>query len=86
MTDNCLNKNRKKTLNILNENIPSSEDNILILKTFLYKLKRLRKLRTNFDKSNDIEGTINSFKPPIFWKDRDIIKEQILLKNVKTFQ
>ena len=77
LADNCLNKNRRKTLNILNENIPSNDENILILKTFLYKLKRLRKLRINLDKNNDIENTINSFKPPIFWKDKNIIKEQI---------
>ena len=77
LADNCLNKNRRKTLNILNENVPSDDENILILKTFLYKLKRLRKLRTIFDKSKNIESTINSFKPPIFWKDKDIIKEQI---------
>ena len=77
MADNCLNKNRKKTLNILNENIPSSEDNILILKTFLYKLKRLRKLRINLDENNNLEKTINSFRPPIFWKDKDLIKQQI---------
>ena len=77
LADNCLNKNRRKTLNILNENIPSNDENILILKTFLYKLKRLRKLRINLDKNNDIENTINSFKPPIFWKDKNIVKKQI---------
>ena len=77
LADNCLSKNRKKTLNILNENIPSNDDNILILKTFLYKLKRLRKLRKNLDKNNDIENAINSFKPTIFWKDKNIIKEQM---------
>ena len=53
LVDNCLVKNKKKTLNILNENIPSTEDNILILKTFLYKLKRLRKLRLNFNEEHD---------------------------------
>ena len=37
LVDNCLSKNKKKALNILNENIPSSEDNILILRTFLNK-------------------------------------------------
>ena len=67
----------KKTLNILNENIPSSEDNILILRTFLNKLKRLRKLRLNLRKSNNVDQTINTFKPPIFWKDKNIIKQQI---------
>ena len=77
MVDNCLNKNKKRTLNILNENIPSSEDNILILRTFLNKLKRLRKLRLNFNENKDIDQVINSFKPPIFWKDKNIIKQQI---------
>ena len=77
LADNCLNRNKKKTLNILNENIQSTDDNILILRTFLYKLKRLRKLRKNLDKNNDIESAINSFKPTIFWKDKNMIKEQI---------
>ena len=77
LADNCLSKNKKKTLNILNENISSNDDNILILKTFLYKLKRLKKLRQNFNENNDLEKTINSFKPPIFWKEKTIIKQQI---------
>ena len=77
LVDNCLSKNKKRTLNILNENIPSSEDNILILRTFLNKLKRLRKLRLSLRKSNNVDQTINAFKPPIFWKDKNIIKQQI---------
>ena len=77
LVDNCLSKNKKKTLNILNENIPSNEDNILILRTFLNKLKRLRKLKLNLDQSNNIDQTINSFRPPIFWKDKNTIKQQI---------
>ena len=88
LVDNCLCKNKKKTLNILNENIPSSEDNILILRTFLNKLKRLRKLRLSFKESNNVDQTINAFKPPIFWKDKDIIKQQIKiweLDDIETF-
>ena len=77
LVDNCLSKNKKRTLNILNENIPSSEDNILILRTFLIKLKRLRKLRLNLNQNNNIDQVINSFRPPIFWKDKNIIKQQI---------
>ena len=79
LVDNCLSKNKKRTLNILNENIPSSEDNILILRIFLNKLKRLRKLRLNLNENNNIDQVINSFKPPIFWKDKNIIKQQIKL-------
>ena len=88
LVDNCLSRNKKKTLNILNENIPSSEDNILILRTFLNKLKRLRKLKLYLDQSNNIDQTINSFKPPIFWKDKNKIKQQIKmweLNDIETF-
>ena len=77
LVDNCLSKNKKRTLNILNENIPSSDDNILILRTFLIKLKRLRKLRLNLKENDNIDQVINSFKPPIFWKDKNIIKQHI---------
>jgi len=86
LVDNCLIKNKKKTLSILNENIPSTEDNILILKTFLYKLKRLRKLRLNFDEEHDIEKTVGSFKPPIFWKDKELIKKQINLWKINDIE
>ena len=88
LVDNCLCKNKKKTLNILNENIPSSEDNILILRTFLNKLKRLRKLRLSLRETNNVDQTINAFKPPIFWKDKDIVKQQIKiweLDDIETF-
>ena len=88
LADNCLIKNKKRTLNILNENIPSGEDNILILRTFLIKLKRLRKLRLNLKENNNIDQVINSFKPPIFWKDKNIIKQQIKiweLNDIESF-
>ena len=86
LVDNCLSKNKKKTLNILNENIPSIDDNILILKTFLYKLKRLRKLRINLDENKDIDKTISSFKPPIFWKDKDTLKKQLKIWELDDIQ
>ena len=86
LADNCLSKNKKKTLNILNENIPSSDDNILILKTFLYKLKRLRKLRINLDANNNLENVINSFRPPIFWKEKDLIKQQIKIWEINDIE
>ena len=77
LTDQCLARNKKKTLNILNENNPSSEDNILILRTFLYKLKRLKKLKLEIEIKKNTDAVISSYKPPIFWKDKDIIKHQL---------
>ena len=77
LTDQCLAKNRNKTINILNENISSIDDNILILKSFLYKLKRLKKLKEEIENKKNQDQALASYKPPIFWKDKDIIKKQL---------
>ena len=40
------------------------------------------KLAIELEKNKDINKTINSAKPPIFWKDKEIVKVQ--LKKWKT--
>ncbi len=77
LVNQCIARNKNKTLHILNENISVFEDNILILKTFMYKLKRLKKLKIELEKKNNVEMALSSFKPPIFWKEKDIIKQQL---------
>ncbi len=75
--DNCLSKNIKKIITILNENNFSAEDCIIILRTLLFKSKRLLKLMDNIQETNDIDKSISLFKPPIFWKEKEIFKNQI---------
>ena len=77
LIDGCLAKNRKKIINILNENNYSTEDCILIIRTFLIKSKRLLKISLEIKNKKNIDDIISFFKPPIFWKDKDIIKQQI---------
>ena len=77
LIDNCLAKNSKKIITILNENNFSIEDCILIIRTLLTKTKRLHKLKKEAERSRNIDNTISSFKPIIFWKDKDIVKQQI---------
>ena len=77
LIDNCLAKNTNKTINILNENTFSNEDCIIILRTFLLKAKKILSLSIEYKKNKDINKTINSAKPPIFWKEKDIVKIQL---------
>ena len=77
LIDSCLAKNKKKTINILNENNYSLEDCILIIRTFLMKSKKLLKLIEAAKNKKNIDDVISSFKPPIFWKDKEITKKQI---------
>ena len=77
LIDNCLAKNNKKIIHILNENNYGTDDTVLIVRTFLNKSKKILKLREEFEKNRNIELTISSAKPPIFWKDKEITKSQI---------
>ena len=77
--DNCLAKEPKKISNILNENNFSNEDCILIIRTFLNKSKKILILSNDFNKNKNIEKTISAAKPPIFWKDKEITRKQIML-------
>ena len=83
LINNCLAKKQKKISSILNENIFSYEDCIIIIRTLLKKAKMLLNLMNEFNLNNDIDKTINNSKPPIFWKDKNIIKYQIKLWSVK---
>jgi DNA polymerase-3 subunit delta len=88
LVDHSLAKNTRKTVSILNENNYSDEDNIIIIRTLLVKLKRLIKIHELVDEKNNIEQAISACKPPIFWKDKPLVTQQIrswnknLLKNL----
>ena len=77
LVDHSLAKNTRKTVTILGENNYSDEDNIIIIRTLLAKLKRLVKIYELVDEKNNIEQAISACKPPIFWKDKPLVIQQI---------
>ena len=82
LVDSCLVKNKNKTVRILRDNNYNNEDCILIARVFLNKLKLIIKLTKEYEYNKNLELTISSAKPPIFWKDKEIVKQQII--NWKT--
>ena len=86
LIDNCLVQNKKKIITILNENNFSNEDCIMITRSFIMKAKKLLALSKTFETNKNIDLTISSAKPPIFWKEKEITKQQIQKwksKNIK---
>ena len=77
LVDNCLAKNKKKIINIMNENNFSNEDCVLIIRVFLNKSKKILILAKAYELNDNLDLTISSSKPPIFWKDKEITKQQI---------
>ena len=86
LVDSCLAKNINKTANILNENNFSIEDSILIIRTLLTKTKRLLKLQKAINNQKNIDQVITSFKPTIFWKDKEVVKQQISFWPLKKIE
>ncbi len=81
IVDNCLAKRTKKLKTIMNENQFSQEDAIILTKTFLSKAKRLLKINEIVDEIKDIDKAITYMKPPIFWKDKEVVRRQLELWN-----
>ena len=77
LVDACLSNNKKKTLNIINENNFSSEDCVAIIRIFLSKAKRIMALKRMEAEQKNIDECLKNYRPPIFWKDKDVVKQQI---------
>ncbi len=77
LVDNCLAQNHKKVLKIINNNSYDKNDSMIIIRSLITRIKRLILLQKNFLVSQDINKTIDGFRPPIFWKDKEIVKRQI---------
>ena len=75
-------KNTKFVAKILNENNYSDEDCILILRTILNKSKRLLRVLEKKIERNSLNHAISDMKPPIFWKEKEIVKKQASLWNL----
>ena len=86
LVDNCLAKNKRKTISILNENNFNNEDCIMITRSFISKAKKLLILSKTFETNKNIDLTISSAKPPIFWKEKEITKQQILKWNSRNIK
>ena len=77
LADSYLEKNIKSTSKILNENIFSEQDCVLIIRTILSKSKRLMNIIEIYNETKDLDKAIMSAKPPVFWKDKISVKKQV---------
>ena len=77
LVDNSLSKNYKKTSEIINESRYKSEDGMIILSSVLQRAKRLLNIYEKQDNNVSFDSLINDYKPPIFWKDKPIVKKQL---------
>jgi len=77
LVDNSLSKNYQKTSEIISESDYKLEDGMIILRTFLQRAKRLLNIYEKQENNVNFDSLINDYKPPIFWKDKPIVKKQL---------
>ena len=77
LAEQYLSRNTKKVAKILNENVYSDEDCLLILRTILGKSKRLLLIIEKNRQIKDINKVIMATRPPIFWKEKENVKKQV---------
>ena len=83
LIDFFLLKDKNKLQKILNETNLSSDNTINIVRILLLRIKKLIKIKEIIKSNNqDIEKSLNSYKPPIFWKEKEIIKKQIDINSL----
>jgi len=77
LVESFLSKNIKKIVKIFNENNFANEEIVILVKTLQKKAKNLLKLCLEFENNKNIDLTISNARPPIFWKEKDLIKLQL---------
>ena len=77
LIDLCLAMNHFKVINIINNNSFNKNDAIILIRSFLSRLKRLVELKKIQNKKGNIKEAIDFFKPSIFWKDKEIVQKQM---------
>ena len=86
LADSCLGNNRKKTLLIINENNFSSEDCVVLIRILLSKAKRIFAIKVMEKNNKNIDECLASYRPPIFWKDKEIVRQQIKYWSLESIQ
>ena len=75
----CLCGNILQFKKMLSEFYTGTINQIFLLRILSNKVQRLINLKEKSSGKNNLETVINSAKPPIFWKEKNIVKKQLTL-------
>ena len=87
LVNECLCGNISQYKKIISELYINTVNQILLLRILSNKVQRLLNIKEQTNKSNNLDNLINVSKPPIFWKEKPLVKKQLLiwsLNDLKT--
>ena len=82
LINECLCGNISQYKKIVSELYINLINQILLLRILSNKAQRLLNIKEQENKSNNLENLINFTKPPIFWKEKPMIKKQLSMWNL----
>jgi|TARA_B110000438_G_scaffold256561_1_gene264113 DNA polymerase-3 subunit delta len=82
LINECLCGNITLYKKISSELYINTSNQILLLRILSNKVQRLLNIKEQKNKSTNLDELINIFKPPIFWKEKSLIKKQLSLWNL----
>jgi DNA polymerase-3 subunit delta len=77
LVNECLCGNISQYKKIISELYINTVNQILLLRILSNKVQRLLNIKEQTNKSNNLDNLINISKPPIFWKERPLVKKQL---------
>ena len=77
LINECLSGNILQYKKIISEFYVNTVNLILLLRILSNKVQRLLKIKEQENNSNNIDAIIAVSKPPIFWKEKPIVKKQL---------
>ena len=89
-TDNlineCLSGNISQYKKILSELYINTLNQIFLLRMLSNKMRRLLNMKEMENSYNNLDSLLNASKPPIFWKEKPIVKKQLTIWNIKRLE
>ena len=82
LINECLSGNTSRYKKIVSELYDTAINQIMLLRLLSNKIQRLLKIKEQESKANSIDTLINTIKPSIFWKEKPIVKKQLLIWNL----
>ena len=82
LVNECLCGNITQYKKIIAELYANTVNEILLLRILGNKVHRLLKIKEQEDESNNLDNLISTSKPPIFWKEKILVKKQLSIWNI----
>ncbi len=86
LINECLCGNISQYKKILSELYTNTMNQIYLLRILSNKIQRLLNIKKMENQHPDLDGLLSSVKPPIFWKDKDVVKKQLKVWNIENLK